>query len=383
MIPYGRQTVSEQDIEAVEAVLRSDFLTQGPRVPAFEKALCEYTGADACVAVNSATAALHLACLVLGVGAGDRVWTSPNTFVASANCALYCGAEVDFVDIDPSTGNMDVEKLRRQLEVARVANRLPKVVIPVHFAGQPCDMPRIAGLAREYGFQVVEDASHALGSGDGDRKTGNCRYSDIAVFSFHPVKMITTGEGGALLTNNPDFADRARLLRSHGITRQSDHFETLPTEPWCYEQQALGFNYRMTDLEAALGISQLERLDRFIDRRRQLVERYRHFLGCVDGLRALEGSLDHSSWHLFVVSVPERDRVFRQMRDSGIGVNVHYIPLYRQPYHLPRGPVGDGFSGMETYYESALTLPLYPELTDTQQDKVIDTLKQSVQGAGE
>jgi len=382
LIPYGRQCLSEQDIEAVESVLRSDFLTQGDMVPAFERALCDYTGAGHAVAVSSATAALHLACLVLGVGAGDRVWTSPNTFVASANCALYCGAQVEFVDIDPATGNMSVASLHRQLEVARAACRLPKVVIPVHFAGQSCDMAGIAALGREYGFRVIEDASHALGAENGNVMVGNCRYSDIAVFSFHPVKMITTGEGGALMTNQGELADEARLLRSHGISRQAETFEQLPAEPWCYEQHALGFNYRMNDLEAALGVSQMRQLDQFVSRRRALAGRYRALLEFESGVSMLEGAVEQSSWHLFVVSVPRRDLIFRQMRASGIGVNVHYIPVYRQPYHMPEQPIGDRFAGMESYYSSALTLPLYPELSEEQQDQVVNALTQSLRETG-
>ena len=351
-------------------------------VPAFEQALCDYTGADHAVAVNSATSALHLACLALGVGTGDRVWTSPNTFVASANCALYCGAQVEFIDIDPTTGNIAVEALSRQLETARTANRLPKVVIPVHFAGQSCDMAGIADLAREYGFRVIEDASHALGAENDDVMVGSCQYSDIAVFSFHPVKMITTGEGGALMTNQRELAKRACLLRSHGVTRQSENFEQLPDEPWCYEQQALGFNYRMNDLEAALGVSQLKRLGQFVSRRRALAGRYRALLQCEGSVSVLEGAVEQSSWHLFVVAVPRRNEVFRQMCLSGIGVNVHYIPVYRHPYHATGESVADRFAGMETYYASALTLPLYPELTEEQQDQVVNALMYSLRKVG-
>ena len=376
MIPYSRQHISEEDIQAVVEVLRSDFLTQGGKVPEFEAALAEQVGARHAVAVNSATSALHLACLALGVGPGDEVWTSPITFVASANAALFCGATVDFVDIDPATGNISVEALSDKLEAADRRGRIPKVVMPVHFAGQPCDMAAIAALADRYGFQVIEDASHALGASVDGRLVGGCSHSHITVFSFHPVKMITTGEGGAALTNNATLADRMALLRSHGVTRDAERLERISSGGWYYEQQALGFNYRLTDLQAALGASQLRRLPTFVAQRRALADVYDALLQHlpVKPLRREPYAL--SSWHLYVVRVPEtkRRQAFDALRDEAVGVNVHYIPVHTQPYYQRLGLRQGSFPLSEQFYRQALTLPLFPELTAGAQSHVVDNL---------
>ncbi|HDN9004792.1 UDP-4-amino-4,6-dideoxy-N-acetyl-beta-L-altrosamine transaminase [Aeromonas veronii] len=369
MIPYGRQSISQADIDAVVEVLKSDFLTQGPVVPRFEQTVADYCGAKFGVAVNSGTAALHIACLALGVGPGDRVWTSPISFVASANCALYCGAQVDFVDIEPDTGNMCALELEKKLIVAKAAGKLPKVVIPVHFAGLPCDMQEIRRLGQEYGFRIIEDACHALGARYHDEPTGNGRYSDITVFSFHPVKIITTGEGGMAMTNDPALAKTMRMLRSHGITREPEDFINEPDGPWYYEQQMLGFNYRMTDIQAALGVSQMVRLEEFLTKRRTIAARYQAKLPSL-GLEILanrEGRL--SAWHLFVIKIPADDRkvFFEQLRSAGLGVNVHYMPIYSQPFHhmiIKKHPTS------EIFYQQSISIPLYPGLTK-QQEKVI------------
>ncbi|MFK0665310.1 UDP-4-amino-4,6-dideoxy-N-acetyl-beta-L-altrosamine transaminase [Aeromonas salmonicida] len=358
MIPYGRQSISEADIEAVVEVLRSDYLTQGPVVPRFEQAVADYCGARFGVAVNSGTAALHIACLALGVGPGDWVWTSPISFVASANCALYCGAQVDFVDIEPDTGNMCALELERKLIVAKAQGRLPKVVIPVHFAGLPCDMKEIHRLGREYGFRIIEDACHALGARYHGEPTGNGLYSDITVFSFHPVKIITTGEGGMAMTNDPALAKTMRMLRSHGITREPEDFINEPDGPWYYEQQMLGFNYRMTDIQAALGLSQMARLDFFIAARQALATCYqRNLPGYIE--RQVSREERQSAWHLFVIQVPFslRAKIFQALREEGIGANVHYIPITQQPYHNPKV-----LQSAARFYEQAITLPLYPTM---------------------
>ncbi|WP_341582258.1 UDP-4-amino-4,6-dideoxy-N-acetyl-beta-L-altrosamine transaminase [Marinobacter metalliresistant] len=373
MIPYSRQELNRDDIDAVLAVLESDFLTQGSVVPAFEAGLADYVGASHGVAVNSATSALHLACLVLGVGAGDRVWTSPVSFVASANCAFYCDATVDFVDIDPATGNMDPGALASKLREADGQGLLPKVIIPVHYAGQPCDMSAIAALAKEYGVRLIEDASHALGAScQGELVGGGC-YSDITVFSFHPVKMITTGEGGALVTNDQTLADRARLLRSHGITRDPAFVEHLDQEPWRYAQLELGFNYRMTDVEAALGISQLRRLDQFLSSRRRHANAYLEAFS--DGpVTTLQQRPDiESSWHLMSVQVqPDiRGELFRRLRADGIGVNVHYMPIYWQPYYRRLGFSTGYCPGAEQFYHRGISLPLYTQLTEDERQRVV------------
>ena len=370
-IPYGRQCVDEADIEAVTEVLRSDFLTQGPAVPKFERALALYSCSAHAVAVCNATAALHLACLALGVGPGDRVWTSPISFTASANCARYCGAEVDFVDVDPTTYNMSMEALAAKLESAEVDGLLPKVVIPVHLCGQPCDMAVIAELAARYGFRVIEDASHAVGAKYRDERVGSCRYSDITVFSFHPVKLITSGEGGMALTNDPAIARRMELLRSHGITRNPAEMTAAPDGGWYYQQIALGYNYRMTDMQAALGLSQLSHLDEWIAKRHLIAERYNA------SLRAMAVKLPtilpeaFSAYHLYVIQVENRGAVFDTLRASQIGVNVHYIPIHLQPYYRALGFKDGDFPEAEGYYARAISLPIFPKLSEADQAHVI------------
>lgn len=378
-IPYGRQDISQKDIDAVVEVLRSDWLTQGPAIERFEDSLTTYCGVKHAIAVNSATAALHLSCIALGLGRGDRLWTVPNTFVASANCGLYCGAEVDFVDIDSRTYNMDPEALRAKLILARQAGTLPKVVVPVHFAGQSCDMAAIRALSREFGFSVIEDASHAVGARYQGRPVGNCQYSDLAVFSFHPVKIVTTGEGGVVLTNDDRLAEFARMLRSHGITRNPTQMEGKPPGGWYYEQHALGYNYRMTDMQAALGASQMYRLDAFIGRRRELVARYDRLLTGLRLILPYQDPVAESSWHLYVIqtrsSKDGRAEVFCRMREAGILVNVHYIPVHMQPYYRRLGFAEGQFPVAESYYASAISLPLFPTLTEQQQDHVVGTLR--------
>ncbi|GAB5994484.1 UDP-4-amino-4,6-dideoxy-N-acetyl-beta-L-altrosamine transaminase [Aeromonas enteropelogenes] len=361
MIPYGRQSISEADIDAVVEVLRSDFLTQGPVVPRFEQAVADYCSARFGVAVNSGTAALHIACLALGVGPDDWVWTSPISFVASANCALYCGARVDFVDIEPDTGNMCAVELERKLVAAKAEGRLPKVVIPVHFAGLPCDMKEIHRLGQEYGFRIIEDACHALGARYHGEPTGNGRYSDITVFSFHPVKIITTGEGGMAMTNDPALAKTMCLLRSHGITREAEDFINEPDGPWYYEQQMLGFNYRMTDIQAALGLSQMQNLEDWIQKRGKLARRYFEALA-PELLPRYFSEERRSAFHLYVHRVaPElRLRIFEQLRAQGIGANVHYMPIYKQPWYQKWAQ--KPLLHAEQFYSGAITLPLFPSL---------------------
>ncbi|MGX5836857.1 UDP-4-amino-4,6-dideoxy-N-acetyl-beta-L-altrosamine transaminase [Aeromonas piscicola] len=363
MIPYGKQSISEADIEAVVEVLRSDFLTQGPVVPRFEQAVADYCGARFGVAVNSGTAALHIACLALDVGPGDWVWTSPISFVASANCALYCGAQVDFVDIEPDTGNMCALELERKLIVAKAQGRLPKVVIPVHFAGLPCDMKEIHRLGQEYGFRIIEDACHALGARYHGEPTGNGRYSDITVFSFHPVKIITTGEGGMAMTNNPVLAKTMRMLRSHGITREPEDFINKPDGPWYYEQQMLGFNYRMTDIQAALGLSQIANLEAWVLKRGELAHCY--FEALSPDLRPQYFSTERrSAFHLYVhhIAPEQRSAQFQRLRENNIGANVHYMPIYQQPWHSRC--IKSVQPQAEQFYAGAITLPLFPDLTD-------------------
>ncbi|MND40865.1 UDP-4-amino-4,6-dideoxy-N-acetyl-beta-L-altrosamine transaminase [compost metagenome] len=369
MIPYGRQSISEADIEAVVEVLRSDFLTQGPVVPRFEQAVADYCGARFGVAVNSGTAALHIACLALGVGQGDWVWTSPISFVASANCALYCGAQVDFVDIEPDTGNMCALELERKLIVAKAQGRLPKVVIPVHFAGLPCDMKEIHRLGREYGFRIIEDACHALGARYHGEPTGNGRYSDITVFSFHPVKIITTGEGGMAMTNDPALAKTMRMLRSHGITREPEDFINEPDGPWYYEQQMLGFNYRMTDIQAALGLSQMSNLDAWIAKRSEIARRYFETLA-PELLPRYFSPERRSAFHLYVhhVAPEHRQALFQRLRENGVGANVHYMPIYKQTWYQKWGLMPQSIA--DQFYAGAITLPLFPGLTRTLQAKL-------------
>lgn len=382
MIPYGRQDINQADIDAVVAVLHSDFLTQGPAVPAFEKAAADYCGAQHAVAVNSATSALHIACLALGVGKGDSVWTTPITFVASANCALYCGATVDFVDIDPRTYNLSVERLAEKLAIAEKTGKLPKVVIPVHLCGQPCDMAGIHALSQRYGFKIIEDASHAIGGKYKNEPIGNCRYSDITVFSFHPVKIVTAGEGGMAVTNNATLAKHMRLLRSHGISSTAADMQPRPAqEIWNYQQIDLGFNYRMTDLQAALGLSQLQRLDEFVTKRHAIAKRYDQLLPALPVLTPWQHADSYSGYHLYVIRLKfeETSKTQRQVYDTfyaaGIGVNVHYIPVYRQPYYEQMGFNVGYCPQAEQYYSEVISIPMYPGLTSVQQDFVVQTLR--------
>ncbi|MEM7300505.1 MAG: UDP-4-amino-4,6-dideoxy-N-acetyl-beta-L-altrosamine transaminase [Pseudomonadota bacterium] len=380
MIPYGRQSISEADIAAVEEVLRSDFLTQGQAIPRFEKAVSHYCGAEHGVAVNSATSALHIACLALGVGPGDLVWTSATTFVASANCARYCGAEVDFVDIDPTTFNMSVEALEGKLLEAETEGRLPKVVIPVHMCGQSADMREIGALAERYGFRVIEDASHAIGGSYRNRNVGACEFSDICVFSFHPVKIVTTGEGGLATTNNPDFAQKMQLLRSHGVTRQPKLLSAENPPPWYYEQIDLGFNYRMTDIQAALGTSQIERLNEFVDKRHAIADRYDDMLGDLPVVMPRRLSNRRSALHLYVIRLethkiePSHRDVFEALRAGGIGVNLHYMPVYLQPDFRKLGFEPGLCPEAEKYANDAISIPMYPALGEDDQREVVEVL---------
>ncbi len=382
MIPYGCQNINQADIDAVVAVLRSDYLTQGPAVPAFEKAVADFCGAQYAVAVNSATSALHIACLALGVGKGHIVWTTPTTFVASANCALYCGATVDFVDIDPRTYNMSVERLAEKLAVAEKAGKLPKVLIPVHLCGQPCDMHSIYALSQKYGFKIIEDASHAIGGKYKGEAIGNGRYSDITVFSFHPVKIITTGEGGMAVTNDAALAKHLRLLRSHGISSAAADMQARPPqEIWNYQQIDLGFNYRMTDIQAALGVSQMKRLDEFVTKRHAIAQRYDELLSELPVLTPYQHLDSYSGYHLYVIRLKLAEinktqrQVYNALHASGILVNLHYIPVYRQPYYEKIGFTAGYCPQAEQYYAEAISIPLYPGLTESQQDHVVDAIR--------
>jgi UDP-4-amino-4,6-dideoxy-N-acetyl-beta-L-altrosamine transaminase len=380
MIPYGRQDITDEDIDAVVAVLKSDYLTQGPQVPAFEAAVAQAVDAPHAVAVNSATSALHIACLALGLGPGDLLWTSPNTFVASANVGHLCGAEVDFVDIDAETFNMSPAALATKLERARQAGRLPKIVMPVHMCGQSADMAAIGRLARDYGVHVIEDASHAIGASCEGRPVGACEHSDICVFSFHPVKIVTTAEGGAATTRNPTLAARMERLRSHGITRD----ETLMTRPseggWYYQQLDLGLNYRMTEMQAALGISQMTRLGAFVARRNALADRYDRLLADLPLERPGRSAAAVSAFHLYVIRVDaaRRRAVFDHLRAGGIGVNVHYIPVHCQPYWEGHGFRPGDFPVAEDYYARAISIPLYAGMTEAQQDEVVARLAEAL-----
>ncbi|WP_394221939.1 UDP-4-amino-4,6-dideoxy-N-acetyl-beta-L-altrosamine transaminase [Alteromonas gracilis] len=380
MIPYGRQHLDENDINAVLDTLKSDWLTQGPAIPNFENALADYCSARYGVAVNSATSALHIACLALGVGEGDRVWTSPNSFVASSNCALYCGAKVDFVDIDLNTGNMCVSALQDKLALAEASNTLPKVIIPVHFAGQPCDMEQIRALSKQYGFFVIEDASHAVGAKYQNKFVGSCEYSDICVFSFHPVKIITTMEGGMALTNNGKWAEKMRMLRSHGITNDPAKMTEGSHGPWYYQQLSLGFNYRMTDVEAALGLSQLKKLPSFLEKRNALAAHYDGLLSNYTNVTPLKQNMDvYSSYHLYVVrieSLGDEDHaaLVTSLRDEEIFAHVHYIPIHLQPYYRNLGFKAGDYPNAEHYYKQAVTLPLYPELTFKNVENIVQSL---------
>ena len=372
MISYGRQDIDPSDLEAVRETLRSDFLTQGPKVPEFESLLCNTTQARHGVAVNSATSALHLACLALGLTAGDRLWTTPISFVASANCALYCRSKVDFVDIDSATQNMCPVALEAKLKTAATLNALPKIVIPVHFAGQACDMERIHQLSLQYGFKIIEDASHALGGTYKNAPIGSCIYSSITVFSFHAIKMITTGEGGAAMTNDPSLWKRMEILRSHGISKDFNDFQSGNFSPWSYEQIELGFNYRMSELGAALGISQLKRLPEFVKTRRSLAQLYHEQFVSSDIEVPTPERCDQSVWHLYVIRGPKSKRlkIFNQLRDKGIGVNVHYIPIYKQPYYQKAGFRADYCVNAEQYYARCMTLPLHTQLSKFDVDKI-------------
>ncbi len=389
MIPYGRQDITDADVAAVVEALRSDFITQGERVPAFERRLCEYTGAAHGVTANSATSCLHIACLALGLGPGDTLWSPPVTFVASTNCALYCGAGVEFVDVDPLTANIDPDRLASRLDAAAAEGRLPRALVVVHMGGAPCDMARIAPLARRHGVAVIEDASHAVGARYADGGiVGGGQHADITIFSFHPVKIITTAEGGLALTNDAELAERMRLYRSHGITRDPARMRGESEGDWYYQQVALGFNYRMTELQAALGISQADRLDAYVTRRNELAARYDAALArmAVTPVTPLAGS--RSARHLYIVLVPDseggqiRRRVFDAMRAAGIGVNVHYIPVHLQPYYSDLGFRAGDFPGAEHYYRRAISLPLYPGLDEASQDRVIDALGNALDAAG-
>lgn len=378
MIPYGRQNISDDDIAKVVDVLHSEWLTQGPGIAGFEQEVAAVCEAKHAVAVSNATAALHIACVALGVGPGDIVWTTPNTFVASANCARYCGADVDFVDIDPQSWNMSVERLAEKLEIAQQLGRLPKVVIPVHFSGRSCDMQAIAALGAKYGFRIIEDASHAVGAQYHGKPVGSCQYSDITVFSFHPVKIITTGEGGMLLTNDIALAKRLLRLRSHGIAQGADELVSTPQGPWEYQQIELGFNYRMTNLQAALGLSQLGRLSRFIARRRVLVRQYHELLADLPIVLPLPS--EESAWHLYPIRVPAERRleVFSRLRAADIWVQVHYIPVHTQPYYRNLGFKPGDFPEAERYFSEAFSLPLFYDLTDEEQRTVVDLLREAL-----
>lgn len=384
MIPYGRQDITQADVDAVVAVLHSDFLTQGPQVPLFEKTVAEYCGARHALAVNSATSALHIACLALGLGPGDWLWTTPVTFVASANCGLYCGAQVDFVDIDPRTYNLCPQALERKLIVAEQAGRLPKVVVAVHLCGQPCDMAAIHTLGERYDFRIIEDASHAIGGKYRGEPIGNGRYSDITVFSFHPVKIITTAEGGMALTNDAELANKMVLLRSHGITRDPAQMTHDADGPWYYQQIDLGFNYRMTELQAALGLSQMVRLDQYVARRHALAARYYALLADLPVTTPWQHPDSYSGLHLYVIRLQldklgkTHRHVFESLREQGIGVNLHYIPVHTQPYYKQMGFKAGDYPDAERYYAEAISLPMFQTMSDAQQDKVVAALRTSL-----
>ena len=384
MIPYGRQDITQADVDAVVAVLRSDFLTQGPQVPLFEKTVAEYCGVHHALAVNSATSALHIACLALDLGPGDWLWTTPITFVASANCGLYCGAQVDFVDIDPRSYNLCPRALERKLVAAEQAGRLPKVLVAVHLCGQPCDMVAIHALGQRFGFRIIEDASHAIGGKYRGEPIGNCRHSDITVFSFHPVKIITTAEGGMALTNGAELANKMALLRSHGITRNPEQMTHAPDGPWCYQQIDLGFNYRMTELQAALGVSQMARLDDYVACRHLLARRYDKLLADLPVVTPWQHPDGYSGLHLYVIRLQldklrkTHREVFEALREQSIGVNLHYIPVHTQPYYQQMGFKTGDFPEAERYYAEAVSLPMFQTMSEAQQGQVLTALRASL-----
>lgn len=381
-LPYGRQSLDEADIKAVEAVLRSDWLTQGRVIERFERKVADYCGSRYAVAVSSGTAALHLGAQALGLKSGDTLWTSPNTFVASANCGLYCGAAVDFVDIDPRTYNLSLTGLTRKLEKAEQEKRLPKVVVPVHLAGQSCEMQGIGALSKRYGFLVMEDAAHALGGRYQGKPVGDCRFSDLAIFSFHPVKVITTGEGGMIVTNRQDLYEKLLGLRTHGITRELGLMTEPSHGPWYYQQRDLGFNYRLTDIQAALGASQMDKLDRFVSRRRELATRYDALLAELPVVLPWRHPDTESAWHLYIVRLQldkirrTHREVFEALRANRIGVQIHYIPVHTQPFYASMGFAAGDFPQAEQYYREAISLPMFPGLRDEDQDRVVKVLKE-------
>lgn len=377
MIPYGKQNIEKDDIKAVLKVLKSDFLTQGPVTPEFEAKISNYTNSKHAVAVNSATSALHISCIALGVGKGDIVWTSPISFVASSNCALYCGASVDFVDIDNESYNMSVEKLEEKLIQAKKENKLPKVVIPVHLSGQSCDMKRIHKLSKKYNFKIIEDASHATGGKYYGEPIGNCKYSDITVFSFHPVKIITTCEGGVCMTNDLKIYNQLIRLRSHGVTRHASEMVNKPDGPWYYEQLELGYNFRLNDIMAAIGITQLDKIDNFIEEREKISKYYDSVFKDTGVITPQQMNYSKSSRHLYIIRVEKkRNTVFEKLRNNGVGVNIHYIPIYRQPYYSKFNFKYDEFKNSEEYYRQAISIPIYPGLKKTQQDFIIKIINQ-------
>ena len=384
MIPYGKQDVTEADIDSVVDVLQSDFLTQGPVVPQFENLVANICDANYAVAVNSATSALHIACLSLDLGPGDCLWTTPITFVATANCAIYCGADVDFVDIDPLTYNLCPIQLEKKLHRAEKENKLPKIVIPVHHTGQSCDMEAIFKLSRKYGFRIIEDASHAIGGMYQGNLIGSCKYSDISVFSFHPVKIITTGEGGMAVTNSKDLSEQMALLRSHGITRDPASMGRQLDGPWYYQQIELGFNYRMSDIQAALGKSQLDRLKPYVTKRNELAISYDVLLSGLPIMIPWQAPENYSARHLYVIRLcldsieKSHLEIFQLLRDQGIGVNLHYIPVHTQPYYKERGYRAGDFPESEKYYKEAITLPLFPTMAVEEQEKVVSLLRRAL-----
>ncbi len=380
MIPYGKHNISEEDISSVVDILRSNFLTQGPVVPEFENSVAKYCDVKFSIAVNSATSALHLACLALGVNEGDWVWTSPISFVASANCGVYCGAKIDFVDIDPLTYTMSASCLERKLNSAKINNCLPKVVIPVHLCGQSCDMTSIYNLSKKFGFKIIEDASHAIGGKYKGRPIGNCQFSDITVFSFHPVKIITSGEGGMAVTNNEKYYSIIQRLRSHGITRDPNEMTHAPDGTWYYQQLDLGFNYRLTDIQAALGLSQLSRLDEFVARRHEIAKKYNDLLSDLDLILPHQSEDCHSSYHLYVIRVKkgkaiQRKELFERLRVNGIMVNVHYIPIYHHPFYQKFEFNYSEYPESESYYSEAISIPIYFGLEDTEIDLIVNKIK--------